>query len=120
MPVHSISYLPVFFTPTNASASALMVAYIFLWKRFAPPGVQTATTRGLKFLGDHSLEIFLLHQPLIREYNYYLNGRWFNIPVPTPTSLMVGIVAGFIVTLILAVELKSLVPKLLPKTKSPV
>lgn len=115
-----VPYVPgiVFFTPI--AASALMVAYVFLWKSFAPSGVQTATTRGLKFLGDHSLEIFLLHQPLIREYNYYLNGRWFNIPVPTPTSLMVGIVAGFIVTLILAVELKSLVQKLLPKTKSPV
>jgi peptidoglycan/LPS O-acetylase OafA/YrhL len=114
-----VPYVPgiIFFTPF--AALALMGAYTFLWKRFAPPRAQSGVTRVLTFLGNHSLEIFLIHQPLIRDYNYYLHGRWFNIPVPSPTGLVVGIVAGLAVTLIVSVELRSLLAKFLSRPKSP-
>ena len=66
----------------------------------------------LRFLGRHSLEIFLIHQPLMREYNYYLHGRWFNVPQPSALSLIVGMVAALALTLLLSVELRRLLQKL--------
>lgn len=113
-----VPYVPgiIFFTPI--AALALMGGYAFLWKRFAPTGTQANVTRGLTFLGNHSLEIFLIHQPLIRDYNYYLHGRWFNIPVPTPGTLALGILAGLIVTLFVSVELRSLLARFYERTKS--
>jgi peptidoglycan/LPS O-acetylase OafA/YrhL len=59
-----------------------------------------------------SLEIFLIHQPLIREYNYYLHGRFFNISNPSALSLIVGILIGLAVTLVLSVELHRLLNRL--------
>lgn len=114
-----VPYVPgiIFFTPI--AALALMSGYTFLWKRFAPAGPQANVSRGLTFLGDHSLEIFLIHQPLIRDYNYYLHGRWFNIPVPSPTSLAVGIFAGLALTLIASIELKALMTRLLRAKSAP-
>lgn len=114
-----VPYVPgiIFFTPI--AALALMSGYTFLWKRFAPTGAQTNVSRGLTFLGNHSLEIFLIHQPLIRDYNYYLHGRWFNIPVPSPTSLAVGIFAGLALTLIASIELKALMKRLLRAESAP-
>jgi peptidoglycan/LPS O-acetylase OafA/YrhL len=117
------AYLPylqgfIFFSPI--AALALMAGFTFIWKRFAPKPVLESSSRVLTFLGNHSLEIFLLHQPLIREYNYYLHGRWFNIPTPTPGSLMVGMAIGITVTLLVSVELRQLIARFLPREKSPV
>jgi peptidoglycan/LPS O-acetylase OafA/YrhL len=113
-----VPYVPgiIFFTPL--AALALMGGYTFLWKKFTPAAVEVPTSRILTFLGNHSLEIFLIHQPLIREYNYYLHGRWFNIPVPTPSSLIMGIIIGVALTLLLSVELRALVAKILPRENS--
>lgn len=69
----------------------------------------------LAFFGHHSLEIFLLHQPLIREYNVYLHGRWLNEPMPSRPSLVLGMVVGFAVTVFLSVELRKLLLRILPK-----
>jgi peptidoglycan/LPS O-acetylase OafA/YrhL len=116
------AYLPFmsnFMFFSTIAALGLMAGYVFLWKRYAPAGVQARPNQILLFLGAHSLEIFLLHQPLIRNYNYYLHGRWFNIPVPSPLSLVVGMIAGVAVTLLLSVELKALLARLLPAKKSP-
>lgn len=87
-------------------AISIMAGYVILLR----PRLSAANplTRSLGFVGRHSYEIFLLHQPLIREYNIYLQGRWFNIAVPSPLSIVVGMAAGFAVTLILAVELRKL------------
>jgi peptidoglycan/LPS O-acetylase OafA/YrhL len=113
-----LPYLPgiIFFTPI--AALALMAGYIFLWKRFVPARVQSPVTGTLTFLGNHSLEIFLLHQPIIRDYNYYLHGRIFNIPVPSASSLIVGMTIGAAVARLLSIELRSLVAKLVPREKS--
>jgi len=114
-----VPYVPgiVFFTPI--AALALMGGYVFLWRKYAPARAGAAVTRTFTFLGNHSLEIFLIHQPLIREYNYYLHGRWFNIPVPTPGTLMIGMAIGITVTLVVSVELRQLITKFLPREKSP-
>ena len=113
-----VPYVPgiIFFTPL--AALALMGGYTFLWKKFAPEAAEAAVTQIFTFLGNHSLEIFLIHQPLIRDYNYYLHGRWFNIPVPSQSSLIFGIVAGFALTLFISIELRDLVAKLLQRVKA--
>jgi len=116
--VFVISYVPytqgiVFHTV--AVAAGLMVVYAFgLHPRL---GSETGgrMRRVLRFLGDHSLEIFLLHQPLIREYNVYLHGRWLNDPAPSRFSLTVGMLIGFAVTLILSAELRRLQLRFLPR-----
>ena len=114
------AYMPylqgfIFFSPL--AALALMSGYIFLWKRFIPAHIQSPTSRVLTFLGNHSLEIFLLHQPIIREYNYYLHGRVLNVPVPSASSLIWGILVGAGVALLLSVELRALIAKLIPSEK---
>ena len=113
------AYLPylqgfIFFSPI--AALALMAGFVFLWKRIAPPPAQASTSRVLTFLGNHSLDNFLLHRPLIRGCNYYLHGSWFNIPTPGPFPRMVGMA----LTLFLSVELKALPARFLYREKSPV
>jgi len=100
----------IVFHPTVAGL-ALMGIYALTIRPALPPGAQGATGRVLKFLGDHSLEIFLIHQPLIRDYNVYLLGRWFNIIQPGRWTLLVGMVIGLAVTLVASVELRRMLQK---------
>ena len=102
---------------TGLAALALMGAYVFGVRPLMPDPAGTALRRGLGFLGTHSLEIFLLHQPLIREYNVYLHGRWLNDPAPSRFSLFVGMLIGFAVTLVLSVELHRLLGRFLSGRK---
>ncbi|PTY05645.1 hypothetical protein DB347_14845 [Opitutaceae bacterium EW11] len=71
-------------------------------------GDSNSSVKTLDFLGRHSLEIFLIHQPLIREYNYYFHGRWLSEPSPSAWSLSVGMLIGIVATLIASVELHRL------------
>jgi flagellar biogenesis protein FliO len=48
----------------------------------------------------------------MREYNYYLHGRWLNVIQPSSFSLMIGMVAALALTLFLSVELRRLLQKL--------
>lgn len=92
---------------------SFMGVYVYVLRPFAVRSIPAAP-RTLAFLGDHSLEIFLIHQPLIREYNLYLHGRWFNVPVPSTLSLFVGVLAGLAVTVLVSIELRRLLKRLLP------
>ena len=71
---------------TAVAGLSLMGFYVYVLRGPLASAVP-AVPRTLGFLGDYSLEIFLLHQPLIRDYNVYLHGRWFNVPQPTRPSL---------------------------------
>jgi len=113
-----IPYLQGFMFFSPLAALALMSGYTFLWKRFTSVRIQSPVSGVLTFLGNHSLEIFLLHQPIIREYNYYLHGRVLNIPVPSASSLIWGIILGAAVALFLSIELRALVAKILPREKT--
>ncbi len=95
---------------TTVAGFSLMGLYVFVLR--APLArVAPAAVRGLTFLGNHSLEIFLMHQLLIREYNYYLQGRWFNDGQPSSGSLIMGMVIGLALTLFLSVELRRLLQR---------
>jgi peptidoglycan/LPS O-acetylase OafA/YrhL len=63
--------------------------------------------RGLGWIGVYSYEIFLLHQPLIREYNHYAWNRWGQ-RVPNELELALGIAVALVVTLILSMVLHHL------------
>jgi peptidoglycan/LPS O-acetylase OafA/YrhL len=98
---------------TAVAGLALVVAYT-LWLRPAlPAAVAVPVQRMLTFLGSHSLEIFLIHQPLLRDYNTILQIRWFHVTQPTPITLAVGMIVALAVTLFLAVELRRLLHRLL-------
>lgn len=116
--VFLLSYVPytqgiVFHTV--AVAAGLMAVYALGLHPRLVSETGNRLRRMLRFLGDHSLEIFLLHQPLIREYNFYLHGRWLNDPTPSQLSLTVGMLIGFAVTVILSVELRRLQLRFLPR-----
>lgn len=97
---------------TAVAGLALVAAYT-LWLRPALPARAAAPVqRTLAFLGAHSLEIFLIHQPLLRDYNTILQIRWFHVTQPTPTTLALGMIAALAVTLFLSVELKRVLDRL--------
>jgi peptidoglycan/LPS O-acetylase OafA/YrhL len=57
--------------------------------------------RGLSWLGIYSYEIFLLHQPLIREYNDYVWRRCLG-HAPSAVQTALGAGAGLLASIILA------------------
>jgi peptidoglycan/LPS O-acetylase OafA/YrhL len=62
----------------------------------------------LSFLGGLSLEIFLLHQPLIRDWNIYILQRFFPSLGLAPTVLIFGMAVGLAVAIGLSVLLQRL------------
>jgi len=96
---------------SELTALAIATAYIFLWKAKAPTSLVAPAGRVLQFFGTYSLEIFLIHQPLLRNYNYYVLGRFFGRPTPTPEALIAGMAVALGVTLVLSVELHKLVAR---------
>jgi peptidoglycan/LPS O-acetylase OafA/YrhL len=87
---------------------AVMAGYAFLLRP-----VVGAPVRGvLTYLGDRSLEIFLIHQPLIREYNVLVLQRYFPHAGLGRWVLAAGMCFGFAVTLELSTLLKRLLARL--------
>ena len=76
------------------------------------PVVSAQIRRVLKFLGDRSLEIFLIHQPLIRGYNLLVQQWLFPTRPVTPWSVTVGMVVGLAVTIAISDALHSLLKRL--------
>lgn len=100
---------------TGVVALGLMGFYAFVLHPRMNGPAGSGTRRVLKFVGDHSLEIFLLHQPLIRDYNLYLHGRWLNESQPSSISLVIGMLAGFALTLLLSYEMRRTLQRFLPR-----
>jgi peptidoglycan/LPS O-acetylase OafA/YrhL len=86
----------------------VMVAYTFL----ARPLVAGAARGCLTYLGDRSLGIFLIHQPLIREYNVYVLQRYFPGAVQDPWKLTAGIGCGVVAAVWVASGLNSLLKRI--------
>ncbi len=95
---------------TVGVGAGLMAGYAFLVRPRLGPD-----TRGiLAFLGVRSLEIFLIHQPLIREYNLWAQRRLFPGSPPTHLALAVGVVVGLAVAIALSDRLHALLARALP------
>ena len=104
---------------SELTAFALAMAYIYIWRDKAPAGMVEPAGRVLRFFGTYSLEIFLVHQPLIRNYNYYLLGRFFNQPTPTAQALILGMAVAVAVTVVLSIELHKLVGRIARRVSPP-
>jgi peptidoglycan/LPS O-acetylase OafA/YrhL len=100
-------------TGTVATGLALAAAYLFLWKARAQSQVAATVSRDLRFLGTYSLEIFLIHQPLMRDYNLYVQARFLHDPNPSAVALMAGMAAALAVTLAVSVWVHRLLGSLL-------
>ena len=86
---------------------AITGAYVFL----AAPALPGPARSPLRFLGVLSLEIFLIHQPLIREYNILVHARLFPGAPETPWALAAGIAAGLAATIALSAGLHRVLAK---------
>jgi peptidoglycan/LPS O-acetylase OafA/YrhL len=103
---HGIIFAPGFV------AFALAVGYLFFWRVKAQGELVGTVARDLRFLGKYSLEIFLIHQPLIRDYNTYVLARLFNDPSPSQPALIVGMAAALAVTFFASAQLHRLLDRL--------
>lgn len=113
-----VAYVPYtqgFIFAQPAVGLAVMAGYAFLVRPLLPGSAHATVLRPLKFLGDHSLEIFLLHQPLMRDYVEYGLGRFAGMPQPSAVAFICGMTVAFSVTLILSMELKQFLQRILPK-----
>lgn len=116
-PTLGLSVLIYFYLPYTQSvvlystvvACSVIAFYTLTVRRFAR---EQQGPEWLAFLGRHSLEIFLIHQPLMREFNRYALANWFGEFVPSEGLVLFGIIISVIVTLIAAVELRRLTKKL--------
>lgn len=107
-----LAYVPytlgiIFISPVIGLA--VLGGYAFLVRLVTHPAVR----RALSYLGVLSLEIFLIHQPMIREYNILVLQRYFPTAGINPTSLVVGMAVAFALTIVLADLLHSALTKLM-------
>jgi|GEM_PF-1395118 len=99
-------------------APGLMAGYAFAWKRLVPAAVDQFSGRILRFLGEHSYEIFLMHQPIIRHYNIHFLGLWLKRS-PDENETIFGMILTFLVTIVLSVLLRQLQLRIFKPRVSP-
>jgi peptidoglycan/LPS O-acetylase OafA/YrhL len=99
-------YVQTFFFDTQSSYTLPALGIIATWLGLRHFLVKAY--HGRVFLGAFALvglisyEIYLFHQPLIRDYAGYVYNHVFGDPAPTKTQLLHGIFAGLAVTLVLS------------------
>jgi len=86
---------------------SVFVAYFFARANTAAAG-RRLLCRGTAWLGVYSYEIFLLHQPLIREYNYYVWQRIKGAGHPTEVELAIGVAIALVIAVLLSMLLHHL------------
>lgn len=111
----AVSYVPYttgIVYHTAVVGALLMAFYAFTVRTVLPAGPRARLGAVLAFFGRYSFELYLLHQPFIREYVYYALGRFFNLPSPQPQHLIPAMIAGFALSLVLSIELQRLLARL--------
>jgi peptidoglycan/LPS O-acetylase OafA/YrhL len=91
-----------------AFALAIIAAYAFGVSPVLPGAARSCLT----FLGDRWLEIFLIHRPLIGDYNRLVHARLFPGVPETRGALGVGLAVAVAVTILLSHGLHSLLARL--------
>ncbi|HEY1763945.1 MAG TPA: acyltransferase [Opitutaceae bacterium] len=86
----------------------LLAGYAFLVRPFFGTGLRGV----LAFLGVRSFEIYLLHQPLVREYNVWALQHLMPGGVPGMGAKIVGTTVGLAVAILLAGGLRALLARL--------
>lgn len=86
---------------------SIFVAYVAMRANAEPAGNRWLC-RGLSWIGIYSYEIFLIHQPLIRDYNHW---AWHKFAgrAPDQVDLAIGVTVALIITVIVSVALHHLV-----------
>jgi peptidoglycan/LPS O-acetylase OafA/YrhL len=98
--------------------AALAVSATYLALRSSLPAtILTSVTRLLAWLGLYSYEIYLFHQPLIREYALYTWQHAFGVVQPTALQHLLGVGIGLIVTTLLAICVHHAVNFLFPRRR---
>jgi peptidoglycan/LPS O-acetylase OafA/YrhL len=93
----------------NVLALAYVCAYLCLEPVLARGVAGRLVLWMLGILGTYSYELYLLHQPLMRNYSRMVMERWCGISSPTPWQVFAGMAAGFAVACVGAVALHWLV-----------
>lgn len=93
-----------FYAVAGAGLSAAFLVAARLFRR-VPEGRFTLAV--LSFAGIYSYEIFLFHQPLMRDFNFYVFRNWLRIE-PTAVQLCEGIICALAVTLGVSVAIHKL------------
>jgi len=83
-----------------AMTAAFLLAAQYLKK--APEG--RFLLAAFSFIGIYSYEIFLFHQPLMRDYNFYVFRVWIGIE-PSNGELAIGIICTLLLTLLISIIL---------------
>lgn len=96
------------------AALAVSAAYLAL-RAALPATIVSGALRPFARLGLYSYEIYLFHQPLIREYALYTWQHALGVAHPTPRQLLIGVGLGLVVTLLLAVAVHHAVNFLFPR-----
>lgn len=93
------------FVGYNIVGFAIFFTY-FALRANAPAAGQRWLCRSMAGLGLISYEVFLLHQPLIREYNHYFWNRYGHVASPTPVHLAIGAAVALLLLVPLAFGLR--------------
>jgi len=93
----------VFVYPVAALAWIVSFLAVDRWLRRRRPG--RVLLAGFSFLGVYSYEIYLLHQPLIRDYNRLFLVNLWQIGSPTPAVLGTSVAVAFLLVVLASVLL---------------
>jgi peptidoglycan/LPS O-acetylase OafA/YrhL len=109
-------YYLTFFRGVTPSYTIPAIGIIFTWlavRRFLPLCVEgRILSRVLAFAGVYSYEIYLFHQPLVREFNVYALRTYAHVADPTRVQLFIGILVALAVTVVISLVVHALVGKL--------
>lgn len=100
-------YYLTFFRGISCNYTVPAVGIILTWLALRSYLARVSAGRfglaGFSLLGLVSYEIYLFHQPLIRDYNLYVYHVILHVLAPTRTQVLEGIFAGLALTLVISV-----------------
>jgi peptidoglycan/LPS O-acetylase OafA/YrhL len=84
---------------------AWIVCFLWVDRLILRTAAGPAFTAFFAFFGLYSYEIYLLHQPLIRDYNRLALASWWQVMQPTSGVLAASIAAAFLLVIFLSIQL---------------